>query len=180
MTTLVRSIPKWFVKEGDAVKAGEALCEVDTGEVVFDLQSPVGGFVVRITAHEGSKNLKSGEVVAYLAGAQDQITSVKYEASKEIAQNKVTVHYSKEEEAANKEREAAEAKSKASEGGDVAEWLNGISEGLADEYLEVLRSEGFTNREALKSLEEEDLDAMKITKRAHRKMILAAVAALKA
>ncbi|KAH9258148.1 hypothetical protein BASA81_003711 [Batrachochytrium salamandrivorans] len=180
MTTLVRSIPKWFKKEGDEVKAGEALCEVDTGEVVFDLQSPVGGYVVRITAHEGSKDLKSGEVVAYLAGALDQITSVKYEASKEIAQNKVTVHLSKQEEeeaAAAVERLAAEVKSPSANMG-LEEWLNSVGEGLANEYANVLKSEGFTTIDSIKTLEEADLDAMNISKRAHRKMLLAAAQVL--
>lgn len=180
MTALVRSIPKWFKKEGDEVKAGEALCEVDTGEVVFDLQSPVGGYVVRITAHEGSKNLKSGEVVAYLAGALDQITSVKYEASKEIAQNKVTVHLSKqeEEEAAAADKLAAEAKTLSSAGMGLEEWLNSVGEGLAHDYAKVLKSEGFTTIDSIKTLEEADLDAMDISKRAHRKMLLAAAQAL--
>ena len=60
----LRSIPKWFKKEGDKVKSGEPLCEVDAGDVVYDFNSPVSGFIVRITAKEGSVDLK-GELLYY-------------------------------------------------------------------------------------------------------------------
>ena len=53
-----RSIPKWFKKEGEAVNAGDPLCEVDAGDVVYDFNSPVKGILVRITAKEGSVDLK--------------------------------------------------------------------------------------------------------------------------
>jgi hypothetical protein len=86
---LRRSIPKWFKKEGDTIKSGEPLCEVDTGDVVYDFNSPVAGFLVRITAQEGTTDLKAGEIIAYLAGAEDQINRVRFEAAREIAEHKV-------------------------------------------------------------------------------------------
>jgi hypothetical protein len=61
----LRSITKWFKKEGDEIKIGEPLCEVDAGEVVYDFNSPISGFVVRITAKEGSSDLK-GELSIFL------------------------------------------------------------------------------------------------------------------
>ena len=64
-----RSIPKWFKKEGDEVKSGEPLCEVDAGDVVYDFNSPVSGWVVRITAKEGSVDLK-GEFYYLKKGAK--------------------------------------------------------------------------------------------------------------
>jgi len=54
----LRSIPKWFKQEGEQVKAGEPLCEVDAGDVVYDFNAPVSGWMVRITAKEGSIDLK--------------------------------------------------------------------------------------------------------------------------
>ena len=58
-------------------------------------------------------------------------------------------------------------------------WLKSIDNDLI-EYSTVLRDEGFDSISALKTLEEEDLDEMKITKKGHRRIILAAVQALKA
>ena len=60
-----RSIPKWYKQEGDQIKPGEPLCEVDAGDVVYDFNSPVQGWLVKITAKPGSSDLKGGEVIAY-------------------------------------------------------------------------------------------------------------------
>jgi len=61
------------------------------------------------------------------------------------------------------------------------EWLRRIggNDDLAD-YAKALREEGFNSLASLKNLEEEDFDAMKITKRGHRRAIMAGVQELKA
>ncbi len=41
-------INAWYVKEGDRVKAGEPLCEVDTGKASFDIEAPVDGTVLAL------------------------------------------------------------------------------------------------------------------------------------
>jgi pyruvate dehydrogenase E2 component (dihydrolipoamide acetyltransferase) len=50
------TVVKWLVKEGDKVKADQALVEVETDKAVVELPSPVGGTVLR-------RNFKEGEVV---------------------------------------------------------------------------------------------------------------------
>jgi len=72
-----RSINKWFKKEGDTVKSGEPLCEVDAGDVVYDFNSPVAGFVVRITAKEGSIDVK-GELRYAAALPNSLLTTVNF------------------------------------------------------------------------------------------------------
>jgi pyruvate dehydrogenase E2 component (dihydrolipoamide acetyltransferase) len=47
-------ILKWLVKEGDEVKADQAIVEVMTDKVTVELPSPVSGKLVKIIAAEGS------------------------------------------------------------------------------------------------------------------------------
>jgi hypothetical protein len=163
---LVRSIPKWYKKDGEQVQVGDPLCEVDAGDVLYDFNSPVSGWLVRILAKEGSKDLKGGEVIAFLAGAQDQMTTVAYEAAKEIAENKVLEH------GLVTEAEPSQPK------GELSEWLKSVGGEELLEYTDNFTKEGFTSVEALKTLEEADLDALSITKRGHRKLLLAAAQTL--
>lgn len=173
---VLRSIVKWYKKEGEVVKAGEPICEVDASDVIYEFNSPVGGWLVRITAKEGSSDLKGGEVIAYMASSEDQITVVAYEAAREIAEKKVVEHGV--EETAPAVAPAAPAAATVSD--KIVQWLRKV--GGNDELLEYapkLKSEGFNTIEALKTLEEDDFESLGISKRGHRKMILAAVAALK-
>ena len=108
-------------------------------------------------------------MIAYMAGSQDQITSVSYEAAKEIAEHKVAEHVPEDYK-----------ESKSSSNDELTVWLEQAGGQDLLEYAEALRNEGFTTVSALKELEEADFDAMKITKRGHRKTLLAAAQKLKA
>lgn len=111
-----------------------------------------------------------GEIIAYLAGSQDQITGVAYEAAKEIAEHRVIEHgvpAPKEEKVEVKAED------------ELSEWLLKVGGEELLTYANALRKEGFSTIEALKNVGEDDLDALGITKRGHRKVILAATQALK-
>ncbi len=41
-------ITRWYVKEGNRVKAGQLLCEVDTGKASFDIEAPADGLVLAL------------------------------------------------------------------------------------------------------------------------------------
>jgi hypothetical protein len=109
-----------------------------------------------------------------LAGALDQITSVKYEAAKEIAEHKVIEHGLPQEAA--KPTDAASTDKQ----DELTDFLVRAGGEELLEYAKKLRDEGFTTIEALKNLEEDDFDALGITKRGHRKVMLSAVNNLKA
>jgi 2-oxoglutarate dehydrogenase E2 component (dihydrolipoamide succinyltransferase) len=48
------TIAKWFKKVGDAVKADEPLCELETDKVTVEVPAPASGRLQEITAPEGS------------------------------------------------------------------------------------------------------------------------------
>jgi pyruvate dehydrogenase E2 component (dihydrolipoamide acetyltransferase) len=45
----------WFKAEGEAVRRGEVLCEVETEKAVFEVEAPSDGVLLRIVAPAGSK-----------------------------------------------------------------------------------------------------------------------------
>ncbi len=56
---------KWTMREGDAVKAGETLAEVETDKAVMELVARADGQLLKILAAEGA-TVPVGSVVAYI------------------------------------------------------------------------------------------------------------------
>jgi pyruvate dehydrogenase E2 component (dihydrolipoyllysine-residue acetyltransferase) len=48
-------VVRWFKKEGGKIKQGEALVELETDKVNYELDSPVGGVVLKIVASEDAE-----------------------------------------------------------------------------------------------------------------------------
>ena len=49
------TILEWFKKEGDAVKKGEALFQVESDKAVLDSEAPGSGILLKILYPAGSK-----------------------------------------------------------------------------------------------------------------------------
>lgn len=63
------TIAKWLVKEGDAVSADQAVCELETDKVTLEVNAPTAGVLKTITAKAGS-NVGVGAVLGSIeAGA---------------------------------------------------------------------------------------------------------------
>ena len=58
-------IVKWLVKEGQEVKRGEPLCEVETDKVIMELESVESGTVTKLISEPDSQ-VKTGEVIALI------------------------------------------------------------------------------------------------------------------
>ena len=56
-------IIKWLVKEGDQVKAYQALVEVETDKAVVEIPSPKNGKILRLY-HKETETIKVGEILA--------------------------------------------------------------------------------------------------------------------
>ena len=66
----------WRKKEGEAVKKGEPLLEIETDKAVVEIESPGDGFLAGITAHEGAV-IPVGETIAWLVAAGEKAPSLK-------------------------------------------------------------------------------------------------------
>jgi pyruvate dehydrogenase E2 component (dihydrolipoamide acetyltransferase) len=66
----------WRKKEGEAVKKGEPLLEIETDKAVVEIEAPGDGFLAGITAHEGAV-IPVGETIAWLVAAGEKAPAAK-------------------------------------------------------------------------------------------------------
>ncbi|MDB5695538.1 MAG: pyruvate dehydrogenase [Sphingomonas bacterium] len=62
------TLAKWLVKEGDAVKSGDILAEIETDKATMEFEAVDEGTVGRILIAEGTDNVKVGTVIMEMAG----------------------------------------------------------------------------------------------------------------
>ncbi|SOB87453.1 pyruvate dehydrogenase E2 component (dihydrolipoamide acetyltransferase) [Sphingomonas guangdongensis] len=62
------TLAKWLVKEGDTVKAGDLLAEIETDKATMEFEAVDEGTVAQILVAEGTDNVKVGTVIAMIAG----------------------------------------------------------------------------------------------------------------
>jgi pyruvate dehydrogenase E2 component (dihydrolipoamide acetyltransferase) len=67
------NIISWGVKEGDEVTAGTILAEIETDKATLAFENQDEGFIAKILAPAGSKDVKVGQLVAVIVEDADQI-----------------------------------------------------------------------------------------------------------
>jgi pyruvate/2-oxoglutarate dehydrogenase complex dihydrolipoamide acyltransferase (E2) component len=55
MNTTKVSVVRWLKQEGDRVQKGEAVVELETEKVNYELDSPVAGILLKIVAQESAE-----------------------------------------------------------------------------------------------------------------------------
>ncbi|PZO89264.1 MAG: pyruvate dehydrogenase complex dihydrolipoamide acetyltransferase [Sphingomonas sanxanigenens] len=68
------TLAKWLVKEGDSVKSGDLLAEIETDKATMEFEAVDEGAVLKILVPEGTDNVKVGTVIA-LIGAEGEDAS---------------------------------------------------------------------------------------------------------
>ena len=66
------TIIKWLKKEGDLVKKGEPLVEVESSKVNAEVESSVDGYLIKIGSGEGQV-VKVGAIIAYVGEKDEKI-----------------------------------------------------------------------------------------------------------
>jgi pyruvate dehydrogenase E1 component beta subunit len=62
------TLAKWLVKEGDSVKSGDILAEIETDKATMEFEAVDEGIISSITVPEGTDGVKVGTVIALIAG----------------------------------------------------------------------------------------------------------------
>ena len=62
------TLAKWLVKEGDVVKSGDLLAEIETDKATMEFEAVDEGTVIKILVAEGSDGVKVGTAIALIAG----------------------------------------------------------------------------------------------------------------
>ncbi|MGI6705059.1 MAG: dihydrolipoamide acetyltransferase family protein [Clostridia bacterium] len=63
-------IIRWFKREGEEVKRGEPLLEVETDKAAMEVESFAAGYLKKIVAHPDDE-VASGEIIAYIGDHED-------------------------------------------------------------------------------------------------------------
>ncbi len=70
------TVGKWFKKAGDAVKADEAVAELETDKVTLEVNAPVSGIIAEIAVKEG-ETVAPGAVLGAIAEGQGAAAAYK-------------------------------------------------------------------------------------------------------
>ena len=62
------TLAKWLVKEGDEVKSGDILAEIETDKATMEFEAVDEGTIAKILVAEGSDGVKVGTPIALIAG----------------------------------------------------------------------------------------------------------------
>src|SRR5205809_7443898 len=62
------TLAKWLVKEGDTVKSGDILAEIETDKATMEFEAVDEGTITKIVVPDGTDGVKVGAVIAVMAG----------------------------------------------------------------------------------------------------------------
>ncbi len=65
------TLAKWLVKEGDTVKSGDILAEIETDKATMEFEAVDEGTIGQILIPEGSEGVKVGTVIAVMGGESE-------------------------------------------------------------------------------------------------------------
>ncbi|MFL2831637.1 MAG: pyruvate dehydrogenase complex dihydrolipoamide acetyltransferase [Candidatus Puniceispirillaceae bacterium] len=61
------TLARWLVKEGDSVKSGDVIAEIETDKATMEVEALDDGVVVKLAVAEGTQNVAVNELIAVLA-----------------------------------------------------------------------------------------------------------------
>jgi pyruvate dehydrogenase E2 component (dihydrolipoamide acetyltransferase) len=65
------TLAKWLVKEGDVVKSGDLLAEIETDKATMEFEAVDEGTIAKIVVPEGAEGVKVGAVIALIQGDEE-------------------------------------------------------------------------------------------------------------
>src|SRR4051794_17944538 len=68
------TLAKWLVKEGDEVKSGDILAEIETDKATMEFEAVDEGKIAKILVPEGTDGVKVGQPIALMAGDGDAVS----------------------------------------------------------------------------------------------------------
>ena len=71
------TLAQWLVKEGDMVKSGDLLAEIETDKATMEFEAVDEGTISKIVVAEGTEGVKVGAVIAVIQGEDEEATPAK-------------------------------------------------------------------------------------------------------
>src|SRR4051794_15055768 len=69
------TLAKWLVKEGDDVKSGDILAEIETDKATMEFEAVDEGKIAKILVAEGTDGVKVGQPIAILAEEGEDVST---------------------------------------------------------------------------------------------------------
>jgi pyruvate dehydrogenase E2 component (dihydrolipoyllysine-residue acetyltransferase) len=69
------NLSKWLKKEGDKVKSGDVIAEIETDKATMEVEAVDDGTIARIVVPEGTADVPVNDVIAVLAGEGEDVKS---------------------------------------------------------------------------------------------------------
>src|SRR3954463_1818115 len=70
------NLARWLKKEGDAVKSGDVLAEIETDKATMEVEAVDEGVLARIVVPEGTADVPVNDLIALIAEEGEDVTSV--------------------------------------------------------------------------------------------------------
>src|SRR5580658_7780114 len=67
------NLAKWLKKEGDKVKSGDVIAEIETDKATMEVEAVDEGTLARIVVPEGTQDVAVNDVIAVLAGDGEDV-----------------------------------------------------------------------------------------------------------
>ncbi len=79
------TLAKWLVKEGDSVKSGDLMAEIETDKATMEFEAVDEGVIAKILVAEGTDGVKVGTVIAVLVGEGEDAGAVEAPKAEAVA-----------------------------------------------------------------------------------------------
>src|SRR5665811_702467 len=67
------NLAKWLKKEGDKVKSGDVIAEIETDKATMEVEAVDEGTIAKILVPEGTQDVAVNDVIAVLAGEGEDV-----------------------------------------------------------------------------------------------------------
>src|SRR6266480_5426101 len=76
------NLAKWLKKEGDKVKSGDVIAEIETDKATMEVEAVDEGTIAKILVPEGTQDVPVNDVIAVLAGDGEDVRAAGAGAAK--------------------------------------------------------------------------------------------------
>src|ERR1700738_270325 len=67
------NLAKWLKKEGDTVKSGDVIAEIETDKATMEVEAVDEGILAKILVPEGTQDVPVNDVIAVMAGDGEDV-----------------------------------------------------------------------------------------------------------
>ncbi|MCE2932861.1 MAG: pyruvate dehydrogenase complex dihydrolipoamide acetyltransferase, partial [Hyphomicrobiales bacterium] len=70
------NLAKWLKKEGDAIKSGDVIAEIETDKATMEVEAVDEGILAKIVVPAGSQDVPVNQLIALIAGEGEDAKAV--------------------------------------------------------------------------------------------------------